>query len=32
VDDPLGLQMLLTGVALQIIGVLIIRRIVDVEY
>jgi tight adherence protein B len=32
VDDPLGLQMTLTGIGLQIVGVLIIRRIVDVEY
>ena len=32
VDDPLGLYMLIGGVTLQVIGVLIIRRIVDVEY
>jgi tight adherence protein B len=32
VDDPLGLQMTVTGIGLQILGVLIIRRIVDVEY
>jgi tight adherence protein B len=32
VDDPLGMQMTVTGIALQVLGVLIIRRIVDVEY
>jgi tight adherence protein B len=31
-DDPLGVQMVVTAIALQIIGVFIIRRIVDVEY
>ena len=30
--DPLGFQMLMAGLVLQVIGVLIIRRIVDVEY
>jgi tight adherence protein B len=32
VDDPMGVQMVVTAIVLQIIGVLIIRRIVDVEY
>jgi tight adherence protein B len=32
VDDPLGVRMVLTGLVLQVIGVLIIRRIVNVEY
>jgi len=32
VEDQLGIYMLGTGIVLQIIGVLIIRRIVDVEY
>jgi tight adherence protein B len=32
VDDPFGLDMLGIGVTLQIIGVLAIRRIVNVEY
>jgi tight adherence protein B len=32
VDDPIGLDMAVTAIVLQIIGVLIIRRIVDVEY
>jgi tight adherence protein B len=32
IDDPLGVQMVMLGVALQIVGVLAIRRIVDVEY
>lgn len=32
VDDPLGVRMVIAGVVLQVIGVLIIRRIVDVEY
>jgi len=32
VDDPLGVQMVVTAIVLQIIGVMIIRRIVDVEY
>jgi tight adherence protein B len=32
IDDPLGVYMVITGVVLQVIGVLIIRRIVDVEY
>ena len=32
VDDPLGLYMLIGGLTLQVVGVLIIRRIVDVEY
>ena len=32
VDDPIGLYMVIVGVVLQVVGVLIIRRIVDVEY
>jgi tight adherence protein B len=32
IDDPLGVQMVLMGVVLQIIGVLAIRRILRVEY
>jgi tight adherence protein B len=32
IDDPLGLYMVIGGVVLQVVGVLIIRRIVDVEY
>ena len=31
-DDPLGVEITVAGLALQIVGVLIIRRIVDVEY
>jgi tight adherence protein B len=30
--DPLGFNMLLAGLFLQVVGVLIIRRIIDVEY
>ncbi|MEQ1575358.1 MAG: type II secretion system F family protein [Vicinamibacterales bacterium] len=32
VDDPLGVNMVLTAVVLQVVGVLIIRRIVNVEF
>jgi tight adherence protein B len=32
VDDPLGVQMMLIGLTLQVIGVLAIRRILRVEY
>jgi tight adherence protein B len=32
IDDPLGVQMVMAAVVLQIVGVLIIRRIVNVEY
>ena len=32
VDDPIGVDMVVAGVVLQIVGVLIIRRIVDVEF
>ena len=32
IDDPLGVRMVVIGVVLQIIGVLIIRRIIEVEY
>jgi tight adherence protein B len=31
-DDPLGVDITFIGIGLQIIGVLIIRRIIDVEY
>lgn len=31
-SDPLGFNMLMIGLSLQVIGVLIIRRIIDVEY
>jgi hypothetical protein len=31
-DDPLGVDLVFIGIGLQIIGVLIIRRIIDVEY
>lgn len=32
VDDPIGVQMVLTGLVLQVIGILAIRRILRVEY
>src|SRR4029453_9580844 len=32
VDDPLGVRMIMVGLLLQLVGVVIIRRIVDVEY
>jgi tight adherence protein B len=32
IDDPLGMNMLIVGIVLQIVGVWAIRRIVDVEY
>jgi tight adherence protein B len=32
VDDPLGVRMVMVGLLLQLVGVAIIRRIVDVEY
>jgi tight adherence protein B len=32
IDDPLGVQMIIAGVVLQVVGVLAIRRIVNVEY
>jgi tight adherence protein B len=32
VTDPLGFRMLILGLALQAVGIMIIRRIVDVEY
>lgn len=31
-DDPIGVDMVMVAIALQIVGVFIIRRIVDVEY
>jgi Flp pilus assembly protein TadB len=30
--DPLGIQMIVAAIILQIIGTLIIRKIIDVEY
>jgi tight adherence protein B len=32
IGDPLGVRMLIFGIALQILGVLIIRKLVDIEY
>jgi tight adherence protein B len=32
VDDPLGVDMVMMAISLQVIGVFIIKRIVDVEY
>jgi tight adherence protein B len=32
IEDPLGVQMVVVGVVLQVVGVLAIRRIVEVEY
>jgi tight adherence protein B len=32
IDDPIGVHMVMVGVVLQVIGVIAIRRIVDVEY
>ena len=32
VSDPLGLRMIGTGLVLEIIGVLIVRKLVDIEY
>ena len=32
VDDPIGLYMVATAITLQVVGVLAIRKIVDVEY
>jgi tight adherence protein B len=32
VSDPIGVDMVIAAVVMQIVGVLIIRRIVDVEY
>lgn len=31
-SDPLGVRMILAGVVLEVIGVLVIRRLVDIEY
>lgn len=30
--DPLGVRLVITGVVLQVIGVLLVRRIVDIQY
>jgi tight adherence protein B len=30
--DPLGVRMLITGVALQLLGILAVRKIVDIQY
>jgi tight adherence protein B len=32
IEDPLGVQMVIVGILLQVIGILAIRRIVEVEY
>jgi Flp pilus assembly protein TadB len=32
IEDPLGVQMIVVAIVLQITGTLIIRRIVNVEY
>ena len=32
VDDPLGVYMVVAGLTLQVVGVLAIRKIVDVEF
>jgi tight adherence protein B len=32
IEDPLGVQMVIVGIVLQVIGILAIRRIVEVEY
>jgi tight adherence protein B len=32
VEDPLGIRMIVIGIVLQIVGTLVIRRLVDVEY
>lgn len=31
-NDPLGVRLILTGVVLQVIGVLLVRKIVDIQY
>lgn len=31
-NDPLGVRLILTGVVLQVVGVLIVRKIVDINY
>ena len=32
IDDPLGIRMIVAAVVLQVLGALIIRKIVNVEY
>ena len=32
VEDPAGVRMLITGIGLQIIGMLVIRRLVRIDY
>ena len=32
VSDPLGVRMIIAGVALEIVGLLVVRRLVDIEY
>ena len=31
-NDPLGVRLILAGVVLQVIGVLLVRKIVDIQY
>ena len=31
-NDPLGVRLILTAVVLQVIGVLLVRKIVDIQY
>ena len=32
IDDPVGIRMVITGIGLQIVGTVVIRRIVRIEY
>ena len=32
VTDPLGMQMIVVALVLQVVGVLIIRKLVEIEY
>jgi len=32
INDPLGVRMIVVGVVLQVIGTLVVRRLVDIEY
>jgi tight adherence protein B len=32
IDDPLGVDMVMLAIVLQVVGVLIMRRILEVEY
>jgi tight adherence protein B len=31
-SDPLGIRLVITGIVLQVIGVLLVRKIVDIQY